>query len=249
MPDDPQAAALAERLGRYVADPRVIAAIAAVPRAGFVPGAPADAYADRALPIGAGQTISQPLVVARMLELLSVGPADRVLDVGTGSGWHAALLGRLGRRVWSVERVPELARFARAALSAAGVTNVTVIEGDGAGGLADHAPFDRVNVAAATPERALPALEAQLASERAPRGAGRGRPRRAATPARAPRGRRGGVAGDLRGGAVRAAGHPGGARAARRRRWRRRVSARPYPSAPSRSTITATACGLRSTST
>lgn len=164
MADDPhEAAALAQRLRRHVADPRVLAAIVAVPRGPFVPGAGPAAYADRALPLAEGQTISQPLVVARMLDLLAVGPADRVLDVGTGSGWHAALLAHLGAHVWSVERIAELARTAAATLRAAGVGNVTVVEGDGAGGLADHAPYDRVNVAAATPERALAALEAQLA--------------------------------------------------------------------------------------
>jgi len=158
---DPQAVALAERLRPYTSDPRVVEAIAAVPRGLFV--AAPDAYADRALPIGAGQTISQPLVVARMLDLLAPGPADRVLDVGTGSGWHAALLGRLSREVLSVERIGGLAAAAAGALAAAGIANVTVIEADGSAGLREMAPFDRINVAAATPEAALAALEAQLA--------------------------------------------------------------------------------------
>lgn len=163
MPDDPQAAALADRLRPYVRDPRVADAIAAVARGLFVDPGRRDAYADRALPIGAGQTISQPLVVARMLDLLAPRPADRVLDVGTGSGWHAALLGWLAAHVWSVERIPELAAAAAGALAAAGIANVTVIEADGSAGLPEMAPFDRINVAAATPEAALAALEAQLA--------------------------------------------------------------------------------------
>jgi len=98
-----------------------------------------------------------------MLELLAPRPGDRVLDVGTGSGWHAALLARLAGHVWSVERIPELARDARAALLAAGTECVTVIEGDGSKGLPAAAPFDRINVAAAAPRAALATLESQLA--------------------------------------------------------------------------------------
>lgn len=162
MPGDPQAAALAERLRPFVSEPRVPEAIAAVPRGLFV-AERRGAYADRALPIGAGQTISQPLVVARMLELLAPRPGDRVLDIGTGSGWHAALLARLADRVWSIERIPELAGAAREALRAAGIENVIVVEGDGSRGLPDQAPFDRINVAAAAPLEELSALEAQLA--------------------------------------------------------------------------------------
>src|SRR6476661_1012107 len=100
---------LLSRLQRDVRDPRVLAAIAAVDRAAFVPPELRDeAWENRPLPIGSGQTISQPLVVAHMLELLDVRPGDRVLDVGTGSGWHAALLAELGGEVWSVERHPGL---------------------------------------------------------------------------------------------------------------------------------------------
>lgn len=162
MPVNPQAAALAERLRPLVSDPRVADAIAAVPRELFVAHR-RGAYADRALPIGSGQTISQPLVVARMLDLLAPRPGDRVLDVGTGSGWHAALLARLAGHVLTVERIPELARAARASLRAAGIENVTAVEGDGSRGLPGHEPFDRINVAAATPRAMLSTLEAQLA--------------------------------------------------------------------------------------
>jgi protein-L-isoaspartate(D-aspartate) O-methyltransferase len=118
------------------------------------------AWENRALPIGEGQTISQPLVVARMCELLRLCPEDRVLDVGTGSGYHAAVLARLCRWVWSVERVEPLST--RAAENLAGVENVTLAVGDGTLGWPDAAPFDAVNVAAATAE-IPPALEAQLA--------------------------------------------------------------------------------------
>src|SRR5579884_1738102 len=154
---------LLAELGRHVADRRVLEAMAAVPRERFVGPQQADqAYENVALPIGSGQTISQPLVVARMLELLELRTDDRVLDVGTGSGYHAALLARLVDHVWSVERHAELAARAGETLRALGVENVTVLVGDGGDGLAGEAPFDAINVAAATvsPPRAL---EAQLA--------------------------------------------------------------------------------------
>lgn len=112
------------------------------------------------LPIGGGQTISQPLVVAHMLALLAVAPGDRALDVGTGSGWHAALLAQLGARVWSVERDPVLAAAARARLDPA---RVTVHVGDGVRGLDWAAPFDVVNVAASAPSDVPVALLDQLA--------------------------------------------------------------------------------------
>jgi protein-L-isoaspartate(D-aspartate) O-methyltransferase len=147
----------------HVADPRVMEALAAVPRELFVPPARrAEAWRNEPLPIGDGQTISQPLVVARMCEVLELTGADRVLDVGTGSGYHAAILSRLAAEVWSVEVRPELARQAEANLAAAGVQNVTVVVADGALGHPAAAPYDAVNVAAAAPE--IPAaLEAQLA--------------------------------------------------------------------------------------
>ncbi len=144
-----------------VADERVLEAVAAVPREAFVPAAARSAaYENRPLPIGEDQTISQPLVVARMCELLEIRPGDRVLDVGTGSGYHAAVLARLGARVTGIERHAALAEGARAALRAAGFADVEVRTGDGSRGLPDAAPFDAINVAAAGSERDL---EAQLA--------------------------------------------------------------------------------------
>jgi protein-L-isoaspartate(D-aspartate) O-methyltransferase len=140
---------LAARLRRFVADERVLEAIVQVPRDAFVPGRWRwAAWRNRALPITCGQTISQPLVVARMCELLELRPEDRVLDVGTGSGYHAAVLARLVDRVWSVERHAELSRRAAGNLAAAGVANVTLIVGDGRLGHPEAAPYDAINVAA-----------------------------------------------------------------------------------------------------
>jgi protein-L-isoaspartate(D-aspartate) O-methyltransferase len=153
---------LAARLRRFVADERVLEAIAAVPRDAFVPGPWRwAAWRNRALPIAHGQTISQPLVVARMCELLELRPADRVLDVGTGSGYHAAVLARLADRVWSVERHAELSVRAAANLAAAGVDNVTLIVGDGRLGHPVAAPYDAINVGASGEVPAQ--LEDQLA--------------------------------------------------------------------------------------
>ena len=118
---------LLRTLRRYLDDERVLAAMRAVPRDLFVPHELAsDAWDNVPLPIGCGQTISQPLVVARMCELLELSESDRVLDVGTGSGYHAAVLARLAGHVWSVERHAELSRQAAANLAAAGVDNVTL---------------------------------------------------------------------------------------------------------------------------
>ena len=159
-----QAAALAELLRPSIGDERVLAAIAAIPRDRFVPEpARARAYENVALPIACGQTISQPLVVARMLELLELGPTDRVLDVGTGSGYHAALLALLAAEVWTIERHQELSSRAQATITELGIDTVRFVVGDGFLGLPDRAPFDAINVAAATRRGVPPALEQQLA--------------------------------------------------------------------------------------
>jgi protein-L-isoaspartate(D-aspartate) O-methyltransferase len=155
---------LITELRRYVDDERVLEAVAAVPRERFVPWPARDrAYENRALNIGCGQTISQPLVVARMTELLAPRPDDRVLDVGTGSGYHAAVLARVCAHVWSIERHERLSERAARNLEAAEVDNVTLIVGDGTRGLPAQAPFDAINVAAAGSAAALAELEAQLA--------------------------------------------------------------------------------------
>ena len=147
--DDPRERLLA-RLRPHVSDARVLEAIRAVPRDRFVPARrAAEAWDNVALPIGSGQTISQPLVVARMCELLELSGDERVLDVGTGSGYHAAVLARLVRHVWSIERHPELSALAAESLAAAGVENVTLLVGDGAAGHPGAAPYDAINVAAA----------------------------------------------------------------------------------------------------
>jgi protein-L-isoaspartate(D-aspartate) O-methyltransferase len=155
---------LVAELRQYVADERVLDAIARVPREAFVPeDLRPHAYDNTALGIGCGQTISQPLVVARMSELLDLKPDDRVLDVGTGSGYHAAILAALARHVWSIERHADLSRQAAEALERAGVQNVTLTVGDGSRGLPEEAPFDAINVAAAAGREALETLEGQLA--------------------------------------------------------------------------------------
>ena len=157
-------AGLIEQLRRHVADERVLRAIGAVPRELFVPEhRRRSAWANEALPIGGGQTISQPLVVAHMSELLDVRGGDRVLDVGTGSGYHAAILARLGGRVWSIERDPELSEQAAANLARAGIEGVELIVGDGTRGHPAAAPYDAVNVAASAREGIPEALVAQLA--------------------------------------------------------------------------------------
>jgi protein-L-isoaspartate(D-aspartate) O-methyltransferase len=154
---------LAQVLRPAIADERVLAAIASIPRERFVPESQRDrAYENVALPIGADQTISQPLVVARMLEVLAIKPTDRVLDVGTGSGYHAALLSLLAGHVYTIERHPELTEIAAQALTELGVDNVTFATGDGWEGWPDEAPFDAINVAAAISDGRPRALEEQL---------------------------------------------------------------------------------------
>lgn len=148
---------------RGVRDARVLEAMRRVPRDRFVPAAHrGDAWADRPLPIGHGQTVSQPYMVALMCEALGLRGSERVLEVGTGSGYQAAVLGELAAEVFTVERIPELADRAARTLEELGCGNVAVVTGDGCRGLPDRAPFDAIVVAAAAP--AVPAaLRAQLA--------------------------------------------------------------------------------------
>ena len=139
--------------GRDIKDERVLAAMERAPRDLFVPPEfRRRAYEDAALPIGAGQTISQPYMVARIVEELGLDGDEKVLDVGTGSGYQAAVLAQLGDKVHSIERIPELAEQARRNFEAAGVDNVEVHVGDGSRGLPQEAPFDAIAVAAAAPE-------------------------------------------------------------------------------------------------
>ena len=148
-----------------IRDLAVLHAIASVPRHRFVPDAMRHrAYEDSALPIGAGQTISQPYVQARSLELLRLQGRDRVLEVGAGSGYQTALLAQLASTVLAVERIPELARSARGVLESLGVSNATVVVGDGTLGWRSYAPFDGIVVAAASPSVPEPLME-QLAPE------------------------------------------------------------------------------------
>jgi protein-L-isoaspartate(D-aspartate) O-methyltransferase len=137
---------------RGVQDERVLSTMARVPRELFLPEDVQErAYDDAALPIGGGQTMSQPYIVAKMSELLSLDGDERVLDVGTGSGYHAAVLAELAGEVVTIERVPALAERARSALAAAGYDDVDVRVGDGTLGVPDRAPYDAIAVAAAAP--------------------------------------------------------------------------------------------------
>ena len=139
--------------GRDIVDERVLEAMERVPRELFVPESERDrAYFDAALPIGYGQTISQPYMVARICEVLSLTGGERVLDVGTGSGYQAAVLAELAGYVYTIERIPELAAQARRNLEAAGYGHVSVEVGDGTLGVPEQAPFDAIAVAAAAPE-------------------------------------------------------------------------------------------------
>ncbi len=148
----------AERMMRFifalraqgVTDPAVLRAMERIDRGAFVTGLFAErAYDDTPLPIACGQTISQPSVVALMTEALQVGPRDTVLEVGTGSGYQAAILSQLARRVYTVERHPRLVAEARAVFDRLGLTNIVAMAADGAQGLAKQAPFDRILVTAA----------------------------------------------------------------------------------------------------
>lgn len=143
---------------RGIRDRRVLAAMHGVPRHEFVRFRDAAAaYEDHPLCLESGQTISQPYIVARMTELARLGRHSRVLEVGTGSGYHAVVMARIARHVWSVERIDSLARRARETLARLGVNNVTVVTGNGIGGYPPAAPYDAIVVAAAIerPPRAL----------------------------------------------------------------------------------------------
>lgn len=151
---------------RDVVDERVLAAMGRVPRELFLPeAARPSAYADAALSIGHDQTISQPYMVARICEILGLTGQERVLDVGTGSGYQAAVLAELARDVHTIERIPELAEQARGNLAAAGYDQVRVHLGDGSIGLPEQAPFDAIAVAAAAP-----AVPERLYEQLEPRG-------------------------------------------------------------------------------
>jgi len=163
----PERATLVRSLERNgIRDGLVLSAMAAVPRERFVPEHLAsEAYVDRALPIGEGQTVSQPWVVARMTELLEAEPEHRVLEVGTGSGYQAAVLAKMVKEVVSVERHAILAERASALLRELGITNVHVVTGDASAGYAAGAPYDRIIVTAATP-----AIHPDLAAQLSPGG-------------------------------------------------------------------------------
>lgn len=148
---------------REISDPRVLAAMEAVPRERFVPAEYADdAYGDHPLPIGYGQTISQPYIVALMTQLLELQGHEKVLEVGAGSGYQAAILSLLAREVYTVERIPQLAEKARQRLSELGYRNVHIRVGDGYEGWPEHAPYDAIIVTCAAEEVPPPLVE-QLA--------------------------------------------------------------------------------------
>jgi protein-L-isoaspartate(D-aspartate) O-methyltransferase len=145
---------------RGIRDERVLSAMRRVPRHIFVPEkARAAAYGDYPLPIGHGQTISQPYIVAMMTTLLQINPDDRVLEIGAGSGYQAAILGTLAKEVVSIERIPEVALLAQENLSASGISNVRVIVGDGTLGYPDRAPYDGVLITASTPSVPPPLID------------------------------------------------------------------------------------------
>jgi protein-L-isoaspartate(D-aspartate) O-methyltransferase len=147
-------------LDKDVLDPRVMQAMARVPRHAFVPEAERPyAYANRPLPIGHGQTISQPYIVAIMTDLLRLGPDDRVLEIGTGSGYQAAILGELVKRVYSIEIIPALAERARTVLDELGYKQVRTRVGDGYYGWEEQAPFDAIMVTAAADHVPPPLLK------------------------------------------------------------------------------------------
>lgn len=154
---------VAEQLqGRDITDSRVLAAMGTVPRHRFVPEHLAPlAYNDHPLPIGSDQTISQPYIVALMTQWAEIKPGDKVLEVGTGSGYQAAILAELTDRVFSIELIPELADAAKKRLRSLGYDRIRVLNGDGYQGWPEEAPFDAILVTATAPE-VPPALKKQL---------------------------------------------------------------------------------------
>ncbi len=164
MTEDVQKARLIMNLRHHgIRDPRVLEAMEEIPRDLFVPDTFRDqAWADTALPISCGQTISQPYIVAYMTEQLEVDPTSRVLEIGTGSGYQAAILSKLARRVYTIERHRHLMEDARRKFEQLGLTNIETRVGDGYRGWPEAAPFDRIIVTAAAP-KVPPALLDQLA--------------------------------------------------------------------------------------
>lgn len=150
-------------VARGITDQRVLGAMRAVRREHYVPAKLVEhAYDDNPLPIGSGQTISQPYIVAAMAHAAEISPSDRVLEVGTGSGYGAAVLAQLAAEVWTIERLANLAEYARGVLAADGVHNVHVVTGDGTLGWPEQAPYDAIVVTAGSP--GVPAaLQGQLA--------------------------------------------------------------------------------------
>lgn len=148
---------------RGVRNGRVLEAMQKVPREIFAPDVPLEAaYGDHPLPIGCGQTVSQPFMVAWMTELLGIQPEDRVLEIGTGSGYQTAILACLAKEVFTVELIPELSARAQAALKGLGFTNIQFLTGDGTVGWPEHAPYEAICVTAGSPQ-VPPSLQAQLA--------------------------------------------------------------------------------------
>jgi protein-L-isoaspartate(D-aspartate) O-methyltransferase len=151
-----------QMVGRGIRDERVLEAMLAIPRHEFVPQDQARrAYIDAPLPIGNHQTISQPYIVALMTEFLNLKGHETVLEIGTGSGYQAAILGHLAKKVYSIERIPELAERSRTLLYSLGLENIEVVVGDGSCGLPEHAPYQAIIVTAAAPEVPKP-LKDQL---------------------------------------------------------------------------------------
>lgn len=144
----------------HIRDEKVLGAMGAVPRHFFVPGGlQAKAYGDHALPISGSQTISQPYIVAKMTELLELKPTDKVLEIGAGSGYQTAILSRLARAIYAIERVPELSREAEDRLRQLGVTNVSIRTGDGTLGWELYSPYDAILIAAGGPDVPEPLLK------------------------------------------------------------------------------------------